>query len=98
MAKKYKAQPQQQPEAQQAPGMTLQEAKAFRAGLYKEAIKPLNQKQKRDAFKVFWTQNKKKYGMTGKLEHVLWLHLVATKNDEPANFEKGLANFGIKRV
>ena len=36
--------------------------------------------------------------MTGKLEHVLWLHLVATKNDEPANFEAGLKNFGIKKV
>ena len=58
----------------------------------------MNQKQKRDAFKVYWTQNKKKYGMTGKLEHVLWLHLVATKNDEPANFEAGLKNFGIKKV
>ena len=60
--------------------MTLEEAKAWRASLAKPAsAKPLSQKQKRDAFKVYWTQNKKKYGMTGKLEHVLWLHLVAPK-------------------
>lgn len=79
--------------------MTLEEAKAYRASLYKEAeAKPLTQKQKRDAFKAFWTQNKRKYGMTGKLEHVLWLHLVSTKNDDPANFEAGLKNFGIKKV
>lgn len=78
--------------------MTLEEAKAWRASLIKEVQKPLSQKQKREAFKVFWTQNKKKYGLTGKLEHVLWLHLVATQNDEPANFEAGLKNFGIKKV
>lgn len=83
---------------QQGQEMTLEEAKAFRASLAKPFTKPMNQKQKRDAFKVYWTQNKKKYGMTSKLEHVLWLHLVATKNDEPANFEAGLKNFGIKKV
>lgn len=82
----------------QEPEMTLEEAKAFRASLAKAVQKPLSPKQKRDAFKVFWTQNKKKYGLTGKLEHVLWLHLVATKNDEPAKFEAGLQNFGIKKI
>ena len=79
----------------QEPEMTLEEAKAFRAALVKTATKPLSQKQKREAFKVFWAQNKKKYGLTGKLEQVLWLHLVATKNDEPARFEQGLQHFGI---
>lgn len=85
-------------QAQEGQTMTMEEAKAFRASLAKPGNKPMNLKQKRDAFKVYWTQNKKKYGMTGKLEHVLWLHLVATKNDEPANFEAGLKNFGIKKV
>ncbi len=75
--------------------MTAEEAKAFRASLATVTIKPLTTKQKREAFKVYWTQNKKKYGMTNKLEHVLWLHLVATQNDEPTNFEAGLTNFGI---
>ena len=78
--------------------MTTEEAIAFRASLYKETKKPLSQKEKREAFKIFWTQTKKKYGMTGKLEEVLWLHLVSTKNDSPENFDKGLANFGIKKV
>jgi len=81
--------------APQSPEMTLEEAKIFRASLAKPSQKPLSSKQKREAFKVFWTQNKKKYGMTGKLEHVLWLHLVSTNNDDPANFEAGLNNFGI---
>ena len=83
---------------EQSPEMSLEEAKAWRASLAKVSQRPLNQKQKRDAFKVYWTQNKKKYGMTGKLEQVLWLHLVATKNDSPENFENGLKNFGIKKV
>lgn len=85
-------------QAQEDQEMSLEEAKAFRASLATTATKPMNAKQKRDAFKVFWTQNKKKYGMTGKLEHVLWLHLVATKNDSPESFENGLKNFGIKKV
>jgi hypothetical protein len=84
---------------QQSPEMTLEEAKAYRASLAKPAsAKPLSQKQKRDAFKVYWTQNKKKYGMTNKLEQVLWLHLVSTNNDSPESFEDGLKNFGIKKV
>jgi len=93
MAKKQSA-----AKVEQNPDMSLEEAKAFRASLAKPQQKALSQKQKREAFKVYWTQNKKKYGMTGKLEHVLWLHLVATENDEPANFEAGLKNFGIKKV
>ena len=79
--------------------MTLEEAKAYRASLYKGApVMPLSDKQKRAAFKAFWTQNKKSYGMTNKLENVLWLHLVSTKNDSPELFQAGLDNFGIKKV
>jgi hypothetical protein len=92
MAKKQ-AQPQMQLQE-----MTLEEAKALRAARHVAVQKPLSQKQKREAFKVFWAQNKRKYGMTNKLENVLWLHLVATKNDEPTLFEAGLKNFGIKKV
>jgi hypothetical protein len=87
-----------QPQPQQSPEMTLEEAKAFRASLAKPSQKPLSQKQKREAFKVFWTQNKKKYGLTGKLEQVLWLHLTSTGNDSPEKFEQGLQHFGIKKV
>lgn len=90
MAKKQ-AQPQNEE-------MTLEEARALRAARHIAVTKPLSQKQKREAFKIYWAQNKRKYGMTNKLENVLWLHLVATKNDEPALFEAGLKNFGIKKV
>ena len=83
---------------QEAQEMTLEESKAWRASLAKPKIKDLSQKDKRTAFKVYWSQNKKKYGMTNKLEDILWLHLVSTKNDSPENFDAGLANFGIKKV
>ena len=78
--------------------MTTEEAIALRAARYKNIPKPLTEKEKRQAFKIYWTENKKKYGMTGKLEEVLWLHLVSTKNDSPENFDAGLKNFGIKKV
>lgn len=92
MAKKDKIQEKAMPE------MTLEEARAWRASLAKEVVKPLTTKQKREAFKVYWAQNKRKYGMTNELENVLWLHLVSTKNDTPEKFEAGLKNFGIKKV
>jgi hypothetical protein len=85
-------------EFQEAPEMTLEESKAYRASLIRIEVKPLTQKEKRNAFKVYWSQNKKKYGMTNKLEEILWLHLVSTKNDSPESFDAGLANFGIKKV
>jgi len=78
--------------------MSLEESKAYRASLAKSVVKDLSQKEKRDAFKVYWSQNKKKYGMTNKLEEILWLHLVSIKNDSPDKFDAGLKNFGIKKV
>jgi hypothetical protein len=78
--------------------MTMEEAKAYRASLATNIAKLLTEKQKRQAFKVYWTENKKKYGLTGKMEQILWLHLVSTKNDSPENFEAGLKNFGVKSL
>lgn len=78
--------------------MTQEEAKSYRASLYKPTIKPLTEKQKREAFRVFWVSNKKKYGITKPIEKALWLHLQATKNDLPEKFHDGLANFGLKKI
>jgi hypothetical protein len=85
-------------EKSQSKEMTLEEAKAFRASLAKPQEKILTDKDKREAFRSYWSQNKKKYGMTNKLEEILWLHLVSTKNDSPEKFENGLKNFGIKKI
>lgn len=78
--------------------MTLEEAKAFRASLYKPQPKVLSDAQKREAFRVWWAGNKKKYGQSKFLEYALWLHLKSIKMDDPENFEAGIFNFGFKKV
>ena len=78
--------------------MSLEEAKAFRASLYKPQPKPLNESQKREAFRVFWASNKKKYGKAKTLEQALWLHLKSIDMTSPEQFSEGLANFGLKKV
>jgi hypothetical protein len=79
--------------------MTVEEAKAFRASLYVAPKAVPTEQQKREQFRLFWAKAKKKYRTRTKgLEKILWLHLQATKNDEPENFEKGLQHFGLKKI
>jgi hypothetical protein len=92
MAKEKK--PQQSAEKE----MSLEEAKAYRASLYKPSAKPLNDAQKREAFRIFWASNKRKYGSKKSLEKALWLHLIAIGADSPDKFSSGLDNFGLKKV
>lgn len=104
MAKKFKSkQPDsavEQPKQVASPkmGMTLAEAKAYRASLHKPTPKVLNEVQKREAFRVFWAGNKSKYGEEKSLEKALWLHLKSIEMDSPEQFSEGLANFGLKKV
>jgi len=78
--------------------MTVEEAKAFRASLYKPAAKKLSDSEKRESFRLFWAQNRKKYGKSKDLEGIIWLHLKAAKMDEPEKFEAGIAHFGFKKT
>lgn len=78
--------------------MTLEEAKAYRASLYKDAPNKLDEQQKREQFRLFWAEKKYQYGKTKDLEDILWLHLQASKLDDPESFDKGLANFGLKKI
>jgi hypothetical protein len=78
--------------------MSAEEAKAFRASLYKEQKKALTEKEKRMQFKLFWAKEKKKYKHGKSLEEILWLHLKNTDQDEPADFERGLQHFGLKKI
>jgi len=77
--------------------MTADEAKAYRASLYKEAKKVLTEQEKRMEFKLFWAREKAKYSKDRDLEEILWLHLKSTKQDEPEQFEDGLRHFGLKK-
>lgn len=78
--------------------MSLEEAKAYRASLYKPQPKVLTEEQKRESFRVFWASNKSKYGRSKSVEKALWLHLKTIKMDSPEQFAQGLDNFGLKKV
>ena len=79
--------------------MTLEEAKAYRASLYKPQKKELTAQDKKEQFRLFWAKSKKKYSSkTKEIEKILWLHLLSTGHDEPEKFEKGLQHFGLKKI
>lgn len=78
--------------------MTLEESKAYRASLYKPVVKKLSEAEKREKFRLFWAQSRKKYGKPRELESILWIHLKVTKQDEPEQFEAGLQHFGLKKL
>lgn len=76
--------------------MTLEEAKAYRASLATPKQEKLTESQIREQFRIFWAQNRTKYGAKKELEPILWLHLQAMKFDAPEKFEEGIKNFGLK--
>lgn len=78
--------------------MSLQEARAYRASLYKPQVEKLTEQEKREQFRLFWAKEKSKYGKSKDLEDILWLHLKSSKLDEPEKFEDGLKHFGLKKV
>ena len=78
--------------------MTLDEAKAYRASRAKAQPVKLEDHEKREQFRLFWAENKYKYGKAKDLEPILWVHLQAVKLDEPKDFEAGLAHFGLKKI
>lgn len=78
--------------------MTLEEAKAYRASLYREEKKELSDIEKREQFRIFWAQEKAKYGKSKDLEEILWVHLKSTKKDAPEQFEAGIRHFGLTKI
>lgn len=78
--------------------MSLEEAKAYRASLYKPQPKVLSEAQRREAFRIWWISQKRKYSKSKSIEKALWLHLKSIKMDQPENFEAGIFNFGLKKV
>ena len=95
MAKEYKVQKEQE---SNAPEMTLEEARAYRASLYKPEEVQLSDDQKREEFRKFWAQEKYNYGKSKDLEPILWAHLKAIGMDKSENFEKGLLHFGLVKI
>ena len=78
--------------------MTLEEARAYRASLYKPESVELSDDQKREEFRKCWAQQKYNYGKSKDLEPILWAHLKATQQDIPTKFEDGILHFGLKKL
>jgi hypothetical protein len=78
--------------------MSLAEARAYRASLYKAQPVKLSDQEKREQFRIYWAENKSKYGKAKELESILWVHLKAVKLDDPEKFEAGIAHFGLKKI
>ena len=93
MGKNWKAE-----EVKEAVEMTAEEARAYRASLARPVVKPLSEQEKRDAFRLYWAQEKYKYGKSKDLEGVLWLHLKSSKMDDPSKFAEGMKHFGLKKI
>ena len=77
----------------------LEEAKQLRLEQAERLKKPItaSDKDNKNAFEDFWTQNRKAYGADRELGKILWLHLKAIKHDSPEKFEEGIKNFGINK-
>lgn len=78
--------------------MTAEESKAYRMSLNVAKEVKLEDHEKQEKFRIFWAENKYKYGKAKDLEPILWAHLKASKLDDPKDFETGLAHFGLKKV
>lgn len=77
--------------------MSLEEAKKWRASLAKPEP-ALKEEQIREAWRLYWAQEKSKWANSKDLEHILWLHLKAVSMAVPARFEEGIKHFGLKRI
>lgn len=83
---------------QDSQSMTMEEAKAYRASLWKPQETVLSEQEKREKFRLFWAQSRRKYGKSKELEQILWIHFKATGFDVPEKFEAGIAHFGLKKI
>lgn len=78
--------------------MTLEEARAYRVSKYKPAAVVLSEQEKREQFRIFWARERSSYGKPKNLEQILWVHLKASKLDDPSKFDDGIKHFGLKKL
>ena len=105
MAKEYKVQIRKESAESEQSGdsgqletaseMTLEEARAYRASLHKPEHKEPSLEEKRNQFRMWWAEQKYRFGKGKDLEPILWMHLKAIDHTKPEQFEKGLQNFGL---
>lgn len=78
--------------------MTVEEARALRMARHNATVKEPSEQEKREEFRLFWAQEKSKYGKDKALESILWLHIKAMNMDTPDKFKRGLEHFGLKEI
>jgi hypothetical protein len=79
--------------------MSLEEARKWRASLAKAAAPAiLKEEQVREAWRLYWAQEKSKWANSKDLEHIIWLHLKAVAMAVPSRFEEGIKHFGLKKI
>lgn len=78
--------------------MSVEEARKIRASMHKASDVVLTEQQKREAFRIFWAQEKSQYAMSADLEEVIWLHLKAMKMDVLEKFTDGIKHFGLTKI
>lgn len=98
MAKKQENKTSEQDTEKMSEEMTPAEARKYRASLYAPTKKALSDEEKRESFRLFWAQEKTKYGKSKDLEPILWAHLKAIAMDAPEKFEAGIKHFGLSKL
>lgn len=78
--------------------MSTEEAKKWRASLAKSPSSILTEEQRREAWRLYWAQEKSKWANSKDLEHIVWLHLRAVSMAVPSRFEEGIKHFGLKKI
>lgn len=61
-----------------------------------KAKRSLTDKEKREAFRVFFVKAKRQLGIAASLEEIIWKHLKSTGHDKPEDFQKGIEHFGYR--
>jgi len=77
----------------------LEEAKQMRLEQAEKLGKasPKKEEDAKEAWDLFWIQNRKAYGESKEIGKILWLHLKAIGCNKPEKFEEGIKNFGINK-
>jgi hypothetical protein len=96
MAKNYKK--KQAQEQYHEEEMTKEQAQEFRESLFESSETELSENEKREQFRIFWAQNKSKYGKTKEMENVIWLHIKSAKLNNPEDFKAGIKHFGLSEI
>ncbi len=81
---------------QEQPEMTMEEARAYRASLHRPEQIQQSPEEQRNEFRMWWAEQKSRFGMGKDLEPILWMHLKAIGMTSPESFEAGMQNFGLK--